>query len=51
MALPRQTAPSSMRGYDAAEGSLMAKLNVRGNEMMEQMSKDWISHSKEMVRW
>ena len=27
-------------GYDAAEGSLMAKLNVRGNEMMEQMSKD-----------
>ena len=27
-------------GYDAAEGSLMAKLNVRGNEMMEQLSKD-----------
>ena len=27
-------------GYDAAEGSLMARLNVRGNEMMEQLSKD-----------
>ena len=27
-------------GYDAAEGSLMAKLNVRGKQMMEQLSKD-----------
>lgn len=27
-------------GYDAANGSLMAKLNVRGNKMMEQLSKD-----------
>lgn len=27
-------------GYDAASGSLMAKLNVQGNEMMEQLSKD-----------
>ena len=27
-------------GYDAAAGSLMAKLNVRGNQMMEQLSKD-----------
>jgi glycerol-3-phosphate dehydrogenase len=27
-------------GFDAKEGSLMAKLNVRGNEMMEQLSKD-----------
>lgn len=27
-------------GFDAAEGSLMAKLNVQGNEMMEQLSKD-----------
>ncbi|MDD2981112.1 MAG: NAD(P)/FAD-dependent oxidoreductase [Hespellia sp.] len=27
-------------GYDAAEGSLMAKLNVQGNLMMEQLSKD-----------
>lgn len=26
-------------GYDAAEGSLMAKLNVRGNELMEQLSE------------
>ena len=26
--------------YDAKEGSLMAKLNVRGNAMMEQLSKD-----------
>lgn len=27
-------------GYDAETGSLMAKLNVRGNEMMGQLSKD-----------
>lgn len=27
-------------GFDAPEGSLMAKLNVQGNEMMEQLSKD-----------
>lgn len=27
-------------GFDASAGSLMAKLNVRGNEMMEQLSKD-----------
>ncbi len=27
-------------GFDAPGGSLMAKLNVRGNEMMEQLSKD-----------
>lgn len=27
-------------GYDAAEGSLMAKLNVEGNEMMEALSKE-----------
>ncbi len=27
-------------GFDADEGSLMAKLNVEGNEMMDQLSKD-----------
>ena len=27
-------------GFDAANGSLMAKLNVQGNKMMEQLSKD-----------
>ena len=27
-------------GYAAAEGSLKAKLNVRGNQMMEQLSRD-----------
>lgn len=27
-------------GYDAAPGSLKARLNVRGNEMMEQLSED-----------
>ena len=27
-------------GYDAASGTLMAKLNVRGNELMEQLSVD-----------
>ena len=27
-------------GYDTAEGSLMAKLNVQGNRMMEQLSQE-----------
>lgn len=27
-------------GFDADEGSLMAKLNVRGNEMMDELTKD-----------
>lgn len=27
-------------GYDAAEGSLMAKLNVKGNRMMTELSKE-----------
>ena len=27
-------------GFDAAEGSLMAKMNVRGNEMMGQLAED-----------
>ena len=27
-------------GFDAAEGSLMAKLNVRGNEMMDDLCRD-----------
>ncbi len=27
-------------GYDAAEGSLMARLNVRGNELLWQLSRD-----------
>ena len=27
-------------GYDAQEGSLMAKLNVRGNELMGKLSED-----------
>ena len=27
-------------GFDAAEGTLMAKLNVRGNEMMDDLSRD-----------
>ena len=27
-------------GYDAANGSLMAKLNVQGNQMMEDLSKE-----------
>ena len=31
-------------GYDAASGSLMAKLNVEGNQMMEQLSKDLDFH-------
>jgi len=31
-------------GYDAATGSLMAKLNVQGSKMMEQLSKDLDFH-------
>ena len=27
-------------GFDAAEGSLMAKMNVRGNELMGQLAED-----------
>ena len=27
-------------GFDAAEGSLMAKLNVEGNEMMGELAED-----------
>ena len=27
-------------GFDAAEGSLMAKLNVRGNQMMDEVAKE-----------
>ena len=33
-------------GYDAANGSLMAKLNVQGSEMMEQLAKDLDVHYK-----
>ncbi len=34
-------------GYDAAHGSLMAKLNVRGSELMPQLSKDLDFHYKQ----
>ena len=27
-------------GFDARPGSLMAKMNVRGNQMMEQLTED-----------
>ena len=33
-------------GFDAENGSLMAKLNVEGNEMMEQLSKELDFHFK-----
>lgn len=33
-------------GYDAATGSLMAKLNVEGNQMMEGLSKELDFHFK-----
>ena len=33
-------------GYDATHGSLMAKLNVQGSVMMEQLSKDLDFHYK-----
>lgn len=34
-------------GYDAAEGSLMAKLNVEGNQMMPELSKELDFHFKQ----
>ena len=34
-------------GYDAAHGSLMAKLNVQGSEMMPQLAKDLDIHYKQ----
>ena len=36
-------------GYDAAEGSLMAKLNVRGN--WSSFQRIWISHLRKMAHW
>ena len=33
-------------GFDAENGSLMAKLNVEGNEMMEELSKELDFHFK-----
>ena len=33
-------------GFDAANGSLMAKLNVEGSEMMEELSKELDFHYK-----
>lgn len=38
-------------GYDAQEGSLMAKLNVRGNELMESCQKIWIYYLSGLGRW
>ena len=38
-------------GYDAEPGSLKAKLNLRGNQMMDQLAKDLDFHSGEMARW
>ena len=38
-------------GYDAAEGSLMAKLNVEGNLMMEQLSRDLDFSFRRTVPW
>lgn len=37
-------------GYDAANGSLKAMLNVQGNEMMEQLSKS-ICSSISRLQW
>lgn len=31
-------------GFDAAHGSLMAKFNLRGSELMEPLSVNWTSH-------
>ena len=38
-------------GFDTEPGSMMAKMNIRGNEMMEQLSKDWIFRLNEMGHW
>lgn len=36
-------------GFDAEEGSLMAKLNVEGNKMMENFQKSWTFRIRRMV--
>ena len=36
-------------GFDAKEGSLMAKLNVEGSKMMEKLQKSWTFHIRRMV--
>ena len=36
----KQTVQSFMQGFDAPEGSLKALLNVRGNEKIENLSKE-----------
>ena len=38
-------------GFDNEPGSVMAKMNVEGNAMMEQLSKDLISNLREMDHW
>lgn len=38
-------------GYDAKEGSLMAKLNVRGNAMWSSSPKNSIFHFRGSVHW
>ena len=37
-------------GFDAATGSLMARFNVRGNEMMDQLSKDLDESEKDGLK-
>ena len=36
-------------GFDAKEGSLMAKLNVEGSKMMKNFQKSWTFHIRRMV--
>ncbi len=38
-------------GFDACPGSLMAKMNVRGNQMMEQLTEDLDIPLRETVLW
>lgn len=38
-------------GYDAVTGSLKARLNVRGNEMMEELAKELDFPLKDAARW
>ena len=38
-------------GFDAAHGTLMAKMNVAGNLMMDQLVKTWTFRSEKTDRW
>lgn len=38
-------------GFDAETGSLKAKLNVKGSEMMEKRRRNWALNTEKTVLW